>query len=88
MKTVKEFEAQISWLKNFIARWDANELEIAEAHCKGASKEYHELLGNTQNNMIDEYSKYCSEQNLTCISADELVSELEDQKGCTEDGKF
>ncbi len=88
MKTLKEFDEQISWLENFIERWDKNEYEIADAHRLNACKEEHELLGAKQCSMIDEYSAYCKEHNLADMSADELVEELKAQKDCTKQGKF
>jgi esterase/lipase len=86
MKTEKK--NQITWLKEFIERWDRNGSAIADAHRLNLSKEDHDVLGTQQNNMIDEYSAYCKEQNLAEMSADELVCELEAQLGCIEDGKF
>jgi hypothetical protein len=88
MKTIQQFDEEIKWLENFIERWDRNESAIAEAHRLNLTKEDHDALGTQQNNMIDEYSAYCKEHNLADMSADELVSELKDQRGCTEDGKF
>ena len=88
MRTVQDFEKQIKWLEDFIERWDKNESAIAEAHRINACKEEHELLGTKQCSMIDEYSAYCKDNNLADMSADELLSELKDQQGCTADGKF
>ena len=75
-KTVKQFDKEIAWLKDYRVRWDA-------------CNESQEATQDYQNKLIDEYFSYCDEHGLDkSLTLDNLIEELEAQRGCTEDGKF
>ena len=69
MKTIQEFDEQIKWLTDYIQRWDSNE----ETHII------------EQGILIDEYSSWCEKNGFDYPIADELLEELKDQRGCTEE---